>query len=102
MTWSPRIWARAAGKDSGISPFRWSGRRCCPDRCWCFAYVFSTYEVPALLGVRYPRALPVLALQFFNNPDLRSRAEGMVISLMIAVIVLVVAVVSLRRGERPA
>lgn len=67
-----------------------------------FAYVFSTYEVPALLGVRYPRALPVLALQFFTNPDLRSRAEGMVISLMIAVIVLMVAVVSLRRGERPA
>lgn len=67
-----------------------------------FAYVFSTYEVPALLGVRYPRALPVLALQFFTNPDLRSRAEGMAISLIITFIVLAVAVVSRRRGERRA
>ena len=30
-----------------------------------FAFVFSSYEVPALLGVSYPRMLPVLALCFF-------------------------------------
>jgi putative spermidine/putrescine transport system permease protein len=64
-----------------------------------FAFVFSSYEVAALLGVRYPRALSVLALEAFTNPDLRSRAEGMAISLIITTIVLFVAVISIRRGE---
>jgi putative spermidine/putrescine transport system permease protein len=64
-----------------------------------FGFIFSSYEVPALLGVGYPRALPVLALRFFLNPDLRARSEGMVISLIITLIVVIVAVVSLRVGE---
>jgi len=57
-----------------------------------FAYIFGAYEVPALLGVRYPRTLPVLALESFTNPDLRARAEGMAISLIIAFIVLLIAI----------
>ena len=65
-----------------------------------FAFVFSSYEVPALLGVGYPRMLPVLALRFFNDPDLRSRADGMAISLIITAIVLVISAISLRKGEQ--
>jgi putative spermidine/putrescine transport system permease protein len=65
-----------------------------------FAYIFSAYEVPALLGVNYPRMLPVLALRFFNDPDLSARAGGMAISLVITVITLVVAWLSLRNGEK--
>ncbi len=65
-----------------------------------FGFIFSSYEVPALLGVGYPRALPVLALRFFLDPDLRAHSEGMVISLIITLIVMIVAVVSLRMGER--
>ncbi len=65
-----------------------------------FGFTFSSYEVPALLGVGYPRALPVLALRFFLDPDLRARSQGMVISLIITLIVMIVAVVSLRMGER--
>ncbi len=61
-----------------------------------FGFVFSSYEVPALLGINYPRALPVLALHFFLEPDLHARSEGMVISLVITFIVLLVALVSLR------
>jgi putative spermidine/putrescine transport system permease protein len=63
-------------------------------------FVFSSYEVPALLGVGYPRALPVLALRFFLDPDLRARSQGMVISLIITLIVIIVAIISLRIGER--
>ncbi|NJO06223.1 MAG: ABC transporter permease subunit [Chloroflexaceae bacterium] len=33
-----------------------------------FAFVFGAYEVPAVLGVRFPRMLAVLALEFFRNP----------------------------------
>lgn len=64
-----------------------------------FGFVFSSYEVPALLGVGYPRALPVLALRFFLDPDLRARSEGMVISLIITLVVMVVAGVSLRMKD---
>jgi putative spermidine/putrescine transport system permease protein len=61
-----------------------------------FGFIFSSYEVPSLLGVGYPRALPVLALRFFLDPDLRARPEGMVISLIITFIVALVAFVSLK------
>lgn len=59
-----------------------------------FAFVFGAYEVPALLGVRYPQMLSVLALELFLNPDLRSRAEGMAISVIMALVVLLVAIVA--------
>lgn len=59
-----------------------------------FAFVFGAYEVPALLGVRFPRMLSVLALEFFVNPDLRSRAEGMAISVIMALVVLAVAILA--------
>ena len=64
-----------------------------------FGFIFSSYEVPALLGVQYPRALPVLALRFFLNPDLQARSNGMVISLIITFIVILVALISLRMGD---
>ena len=67
-----------------------------------FAFVFGAYEVPALLGVRYPRMLAVLALEFFTNPDLNRRTEGMAISLIISLVTLglVGSVHSLLRQRR--
>ena len=68
-----------------------------------FALVFATYEVPALLGVSYPRAVPVLALDLFVNPDLRSRPEAMAVSLLMTVVVVAAAVLArtaARRGGR--
>lgn len=65
-----------------------------------FAFIFGAYEVPALLGVRFPRMLAVLALEFFLNPDLNNRAEGMAITLLMALIVLVVTAVVGYRLQR--
>lgn len=65
-----------------------------------FGFIFSSYEVPALLGIGSPRALPVLALRFFLDPDLRARSQGMVLSLIITLIVLGVAMVSLKWGDK--
>lgn len=67
-----------------------------------FAYVFGAYEVPAVLGVRYPQMLSVLALEFFANPDLHSRAEGMAISVIMAVVVLAVGLIGYRLSNREA
>jgi putative spermidine/putrescine transport system permease protein len=54
-----------------------------------FAFTFGSYEVPALLGVRFPRMLPVTAVRFFGDPDLNARAEGTAMSMIIAAIVFV-------------
>ena len=52
-----------------------------------FAFTFGSYEVPAILGVRFPRTLTVTAVRFFRNPDLNARTEGMAISIIISIIV---------------
>lgn len=65
-----------------------------------FAFVFGAYEVPAVVGVRFPEMLSVLALDFFLNPDLRARAEGMAISVLMAFVVLIVVAGSLRLRRR--
>ena len=62
-----------------------------PGALLVFGFVFGAYEVPAVLGVRFPRMLAALSLEFFLDPDLRRRAEGMAISVIMALIVLLVA-----------
>jgi putative spermidine/putrescine transport system permease protein len=53
-----------------------------------FAFTFGAYEVPGILGVRYPRTLPVLSLRFFTDADLNARAEAMALSMIITAIVM--------------
>ncbi len=65
-----------------------------------FAFVFGAYEVPAVLGVRFPRMLAAVALDFFLNPDLQRRAEGMAISVIMAVVVASVGLVGHLLNER--
>ena len=54
-----------------------------------FAFNFGSYEVPKLLGVRYPEMLSVMSLDFFLNPDLNARSEGMAMSMIMTAMVLV-------------
>ena len=57
-----------------------------------FAFSFGAYEVPALLGVNYPQMLPVMSFEFFLNPDLNARSEGMALSIIIALIVMILVI----------
>ncbi|MCK7519013.1 MAG: ABC transporter permease subunit [Ignavibacteriales bacterium] len=65
-----------------------------------FGFIFSSYEVPAILELATRERYLVLALRFFLDPDLRARSEGMVISLIITAVVMLVAVVSLRLEKK--
>ena len=58
-----------------------------------FAFTFGSFEVPALLGVRSPRMLPVTAIRFFRDPDLNARTEGTALSIIIAAIVFVLVII---------
>jgi putative spermidine/putrescine transport system permease protein len=55
-----------------------------------FAYVFSAFETPFLLGQPYPAMLPVVAQQRFMSVDLADRPTAMACALILTVIAAVV------------
>jgi len=57
-----------------------------------FAYVFASYEIPLLLGVRHPTTLPVLAFQNYQDPDLSLRPQAMAMSIILTLIAIVLLV----------
>ncbi|HSH01827.1 MAG TPA: ABC transporter permease subunit [Anaerolineae bacterium] len=67
-----------------------------------FAFTFGAFEVPLLLGSRYPSALPVLAYRLYTDVDLGARPEAMALSIIIAVIMGLLIAVYMRvtRGIR--
>jgi len=65
-----------------------------------FAFTFGAFEVPLLLGQRYPSALPVLAYRYYTNADLNYRAEAMAVSLIITAIVTGLVFVYLKLSQK--
>lgn len=51
-----------------------------------FAFVFSAFEVPYLLGVTYPKSLAVLSYEIYSKGDLDMRPYAMVINVFITLI----------------
>lgn len=66
-----------------------------------FAFTFANYEIPLLLGVRFPTTLPVVAFRQYQDPDLALRPEAMAISIVLAVVA-VLLLVAYRRLARYA
>jgi len=52
-----------------------------------FAFLFGSFEIPLLLGQRYPGTLPVAAYRAYIDPDLARRPEAMAMGMIITVIV---------------
>ena len=57
-----------------------------------FAFVFASYEIPLLLGVRFPTTLPVLAFRNYQDPDLALRPQAMAVSVILAIIAVILLV----------
>ena len=55
-----------------------------PSSIIIFAFVFGAFEVPLLLGARYPSMLSVLAYRLYTDADLSLRPQSMALSLLIA------------------
>lgn len=49
-----------------------------------FAYAFSSFEVPYLLGATSPTTLPVLAYRAFSDTDLGQRSAALALSVVVA------------------
>lgn len=65
-----------------------------------FAYVFGSFEIPLLLGQRYPNVLPVTAYRAYIDPDLNQRPEAMAMGIMITMIVILLLNLALRLSRR--
>lgn len=50
-----------------------------------FAFAFSSYEVPLLLGVPDPAVLSVFSFRLFNDPDIALRPQAMAASMVLAI-----------------
>ncbi len=53
-----------------------------------FAFLFGSFEIPLLLGVRYPNTLPVTAYRAYIDPDLTRRPEAMAMGVVITLVVI--------------
>ncbi len=70
-----------------------------------FAFAFGAYEVPLVLGVHAPKALPVLAWQAWTDTDLATRPQAMAMAVVIATIglaLLLLVARGLRGGAQDA
>lgn len=69
-----------------------------------FAHIFASFEVPYLLGVTYPRTLPVLAYEKYARNSIVHRGEVMVINsiiiLLTAGVALIIYKLNRSLGER--
>ena len=65
-----------------------------------FAFSFGSFEIPYLLGIRYPRALPVLAYESYSAADLNERAAAMAMSMVIALMITVLVYIYMRLSYR--
>ena len=64
-----------------------------------FAFTFGAFEVPYLLGRRFPSALPVLAYRSYHDVDLNMRPEAMAMSMIIAALIIVLILLYMRITE---
>lgn len=61
-----------------------------------FAFVFGSFEIPLLLGQRYPNVLPVTAYRAYVDPDLQQRPVAMAIGVVITAMVMLLLSLPLR------
>jgi putative spermidine/putrescine transport system permease protein len=71
-----------------------------PGSIIIFAYTFSSFEVPFLLGKSYPAMLSVLSYRLYIDVDLDARPQAMAMSILIALFVLVLVVLYRRVSQR--
>ena len=65
-----------------------------------FAFMFGSYEIPALLGRSYPSLLAVLSYRYYSSPELELRPVAMALNILITGIVLICAYLYLQIGQR--
>lgn len=64
-----------------------------------FAFVFAAFELPYLLGVTYPKMLPLLAFDWFSAGDWSMRPLAMAVMMVTTTCILLFAFLSFRYSQ---
>ncbi|UFT98636.1 ABC transporter permease subunit [Radiobacillus kanasensis] len=65
-----------------------------------FAFTFSAFEVPFLLGVTYPKMLPVLSYSLYTSGGLEARPEALAINVILVFLVILIGLIAYRLSKR--
>jgi putative spermidine/putrescine transport system permease protein len=65
-----------------------------------FAFTFSAFEVPFLLGVTYPKLLPVLSYDLYTSGGLMHRPEALAVNVILAVTTGILGLISYQLSKR--
>lgn len=65
-----------------------------------FAFAFSAFEIPLLLGVTYPEMISVYSYHLFSGDVLEERPKALAVSIVIAVITAVLGLIAFRLSNR--
>lgn len=65
-----------------------------------FAFTFSAFEVPYLLGVTYPRMLPVLSYNLYTSGVLKHRPEALAVNVILDIVVSLLGLIAYRLSRR--
>ncbi|MFS1514847.1 ABC transporter permease [Chengkuizengella sp. SCS-71B] len=65
-----------------------------------FAFTFSAFEIPYLLGVTYPRLLPVYSFDLFMDGGWEERSQSLALNIILAVITAVLGMLSYKMSKR--
>jgi putative spermidine/putrescine transport system permease protein len=65
-----------------------------------FAFTFSAFEVPYLLGVTYPRMLPVYSFHLYTSGGLEYRPQALAVNVILAFITALLGILAYRISKR--
>lgn len=65
-----------------------------------FAFTFSAFEVPYVLGVTYPAMLPVLSYNLYTSGQLVHRPDALAINVILSLITAILGAIAYRLNRR--
>ncbi|WCK52949.1 sugar ABC transporter permease [Aneurinibacillus sp. Ricciae_BoGa-3] len=65
-----------------------------------FSFTFSAFEVPFLLGVTYPKMLPVLSYELYTSGEIAQRPEALTVNVLLALIAAGLGLLAYRLSRR--
>ncbi|WP_233143973.1 ABC transporter permease [Lottiidibacillus patelloidae] len=65
-----------------------------------FAFTFSSFEIPYLLGVTYPVTLPVYAFTVFTSGGLEGRPEALAVNVILVLVTALLGLLAYKLSKR--
>lgn len=108
VLWRIHVSWQEAARVFGAGPWQWMREVVLPLLlpAWSaamfivFAFSFSAFEVPYLLGVTYPKMLPVLSFEYYTSGGLADRPQALAVNVVLSAIAALLGGVAYRLLRR--